>query len=386
MKKVFRICIFLLFAVLFANKEQAVSAAAPSGLWRNRSSCTSQETVRSVLDAPQKNNDFSRTYSKQVTENSNNTETSYVWHKDGVMPFDELIVSWNAIRPCTGKYTIFTRVKGKKWSGWLKYAEWGAMRQQSFSYSKDDVAQLNMVTVALKGGVLATEFEVKVEACGGAHLANLHKLYACLSNINKYVEAKVSPGLMSGFVDMVPQQSQKLLKHQRAKDMCSPTATSTVLSYFLEKLEKNEGGWVSSNSSILRTVIDPVDFAALVHDDGHDIYGNWVLNMAQAYDISGGKVPCCVERLASFDELYTYLRCDRPVVVSVQGPLKGSASPYQHGHLMVVIGWDALAKRVLCIDSAFGSNNTTKVWYDIDAFCKAWGRRKNLSYVFMPMD
>lgn len=310
---------------------------------------------------------FSQTYAHQVKVQANTTETFYIWREVSSQPFNELIVSWNALRPVVGTYTFFVRIKTKKLSGWLKYAEWGATRQHSFLYTKDEIAQSNIVTVTPKGGGLATEFEIKVEASGGADLANVHKLYACASNTQKYVSVKPAGSLESGFIEKVPQQSQMVLKHPRAKDMCSPTATSTVISYFLGKR------------------VDPLDFAALVLDSGHNIYGNWPLNGAQVYDISDGKVFCWVERLASFDELHSYLRRDCPVVVSIQGPIKGSASPYQNGHLIVVIGWDAKNKRVLCVDSAFKANNLTMVWYDSDEFCKAWGRHKNLSYVFMPL-
>ncbi len=331
--------------------------------------------ITTALGSEQKDSSFTRLYAHQVSAaGEESANASYAWHQQGVLPFNELIVSWNALRPKTGKYAFWVRLKGKEWSGWLKYAEWGAAGQQSFS-SRNNRARVNVDSVIPRDG-LATEFEVKVEATGGAELSDVRTLYACASNLNNYAVAKSIPGLESGFIDNVPQQSQMILKHQRAKDMCSPTSTSTVLSYFLTKAD---------GSFDRGEIVDPVDFAALAHDDGHDIYGNWVLNVAAAYDVSGGKIPCCVKRLTGFHALHDCLLRDCPVVVSVQGPLKGSATPYQSGHLMVVIGWDATAKRVLCIDSAFGTNNATKVWYDSDEFCKAWGRRKNLSYVFMPL-
>ncbi len=323
---------------------------------------------------------FSKTYSHQVSATSN--KLSSVWHEDGTFPFNELIVSWNALRPKSGKYTIYTRVKGKRWSNWIKSAEWGAGRQQSFSYTKDEVAQLEINCITLKRNALATAFEVKVDVSGGADLGSMRHLYACASNLNKYGIIKPSRNLRSGVIEHVLQQSQMVLKHSRARDMCSPTATSTVVSYLLGRINDY---WAPDNGKELRALFDAVDFAALAHDDTFDLYGNWVLNVAAAYDISGGKVPCRVERLASFDALHQYLLNDRPVVVSVQGPLRGSALPYAKGHLMVVIGWDAQNQLVCCIDSAFGSNKRTKVWYHSDDFLKAWGRRKNLSYVFMPL-
>ncbi len=308
---------------------------------------------------------FTQTYSHQIIATSN--ELSYVWQQSKTITFNELIVSWNAQRPQAGKYTLLVRVKGKKWSNWIKYAEWGARKQQSFSCSKDAIAQLEVGRISIKNNSYASAFDVKVEASGGANLTEAHHFYACVSNLSKYENIKPSRNLLSGEIEDFPLQSQMVLNHLRARDLCSPTSTSSVLSF------------------LLKGFVDPVDFAALAHDDACDIYGNWVLNVAAAYDISGGKIPCCVQRLASFDVLHSYLLEDCPVVVSIQGPLRGGALPYAKGHLMVVIGWDAQNRRVLCRDSAFKSNNETKVWYDIDDFRRAWGRRKNLSYVFMPL-
>jgi hypothetical protein len=324
---------------------------------------------------------FTKTYSHQL-QLTQETKTTYTWKEIKVFPFNELLVSWNAIRPKDGMFTIFIRVKGKKWSGWLKYAEWGASHQQAFSYVKDPVARLNGNAVTLKTNILASAFEIKVEASGGAQLNDFHCLNACVSNMNKYELSKPSRNLASVFIEQVPQQSQMILKHPHAKSMCSPTATSSVLSYFLQELSS---GTLQNNEPNRQGIVDPVDFATLVYDARHNIYGNWALNVAAAYDVSGGKIPCRVEHLPNFTALYKYICHNRPVIVSIAGPLSGGATPYKSGHLMVVIGWDAYKQRVLCIDSAFKSNKTTKVWYNGDGFCKVWGRRKNLCYIFMPL-
>ncbi len=302
---------------------------------------------------------------------------SYTWHEEAKIPFNELIFSWNAVRPRSGRYEFSIRIKAiDRWSCWIKYAEWGAFSQRSFSYCNDKIAQLNVDTLTVKKGLLATAFEVKIKAIEGALLDDVHFLYASVSNLDKYKIIKASGKLKSGFIDRVPQRSQMVIKHARANDMCSPTSTSTALSYFLQK---------NYVDLFYRGCLDPLDFAALAYDSGNDIYGNWVLNVAAAYDVAGGKLACRVQRLANFNELHSCLINDCPVVVSVKGPLRGGATPYKNGHLMVVIGWDAAKKRVLCIDSAFKTDKKTKVWYDGDDFLKAWGRRKNLSYVFVPL-
>lgn len=71
-----------------------------------------------------------------------------------------------------------------------------------------------------------------------------------------------------------------------------------------------------------------------------------------------------------------------PVIVSVRGPLTGSARPYAKGHLLVVIGYDSLNQKVICMDPAFPKDSETHVSYGLSDFVQAWNRRGNVAYVF----
>lgn len=96
----------------------------------------------------------------------------------------------------------------------------------------------------------------------------------------------------------------------------------------------------------------------------------------------GPKWNCWVERLNGFDEVYNQLLQGNPVVVSVRGPLKGSAAPYTKGHLMAVIGYRPIEHKVICMDPAFPSDQETIVEYDLEDFLQAWSRRGKIAYVF----
>ena len=69
-------------------------------------------------------------------------------------------------------------------------------------------------------------------------------------------------------------------------------------------------------------------------------------------------------------------------MISVRGPLPGSALPYKSGHLLVVIGFDAEEKEVICMDPAFNTNAETRVRYKLYDLLQAWKRRKNVAYTF----
>jgi hypothetical protein len=274
-----------------------------------------------------------------------------IWEESNTIPFNELILSWNGIRPSKSAWTFWVSLKEDEW---LKYAEWSADAQTSFK-SDGQFARAYQDIVTPRVG-LCTHFKVKVE---GEDLSGLHRLTVCLSDLTKH--AMIPPSQLTPILlKDVPRQSQQVLDHPRCKDFCSPTATTTAMSY------------------LLGHKIDPIAFAKRSHDQGFDIHGNWILNVAQCYHQSS--LPCHVERLPNFAALYAQLKKGRPVVVSVKGAIPGAPKPYNVGHLMCVIGFDG--QKVYCIDSGFPDNESTFIGYDLNDFLTAWGIRRNLAYVF----
>lgn len=292
------------------------------------------------------------------------TSREWIWEESKVNPFDELILSWNGMRPLSGKWVFWVRLKQKDWSPWLRYAEWSASSQRTFKSSSDGSWAESYQDAAYPKNGLCQAFQIKVTAEDGASLATLEALFACTSNLKKY---QISPpGRLSTIhLSNIQGQSQMVLAHPRFLDLCSPTSTSTALNYLIGC-----------------PLVDPSVFANKVSDEGFDIYGNWILNTAQAYEELKGSYQCHVARLNGFQDLHAYLKQSIPVVVSIKGPLPGGALPYSSGHLICVVGYDAEESRVYCVDSAFPSNETTLVSYSLPDFLEAWGRRKNLAYVF----
>ena len=282
---------------------------------------------------------FSKTYSSRQR----------VWQETHTFPFQELILSWNVIRPQQGHWTFWVSLQEGEW---LKYAEWGPDSQRTF-HSVGSFAESHQDAVTAKK--LCTAFRIRVE---GTELDQLHSLNVCVSNLARYslsMPQTLSPILLQN----VPRQSQFVLNHPRRKDLCSPTATTTALRYLMASVE-------------------PLDFARCSRDEGFDIYGNWILNVAEAYHRLHS--PCHVERLNDFTALHAHLMRGKPVVVSVKGMIPGAPKPYESGHLICVIGYEN--NRVYCIDSAFPDDASTFVGYDLGDFLTAWGTRRNLAYIF----
>ncbi|MBI3508446.1 MAG: C39 family peptidase [Chlamydiia bacterium] len=272
-------------------------------------------------------------------------------------PFDECILSWNSMRPEEQWRFWLSLHTPAGWSDWLLYAEWGATGQRTFQ-SDSPTAYTFQDTAHPKQG-LADGLRVRVE---GKNLSTDLKMIPCLSQLSQFglqmPSSPLSLVTLPGF-----GRSQIALPHPHAHRLCSPTSVVNAI----ERLTKQK--------------LDPLLFAQKVHDSGFDIYGNWVLNTAEAYCALGGAYRCYVTRLAHFEALHRYLLKRLPVVVSVKGELPGALLPYSEGHLLCVTGY-CPEKGVLCIDPAYKTDEATQAHYPLRPFLEAWGQRKNLAYVF----
>lgn len=287
------------------------------------------------------------------------------WKEEQTAGFDELMISWNASRPLDGGYVFYVSVYANEWSPWLPYAKWGAVGQAGFSEGvQSSLAKVDQDAVVVLDGKKATGFRVKIAIEGNASLDAVHSLHV-YTNSDRVQEAR-KPVCNSAKVCLpVSGISQIALPDERAKRLCSPTSTVATVRYLL------------GDSSI-----EPIAFAEKVWDSCFDIFGNWVLNVAEAAAMLGPDWSCWVERLAGFDAIYERLDLGTPVVVSIRGPLPGSAMPYTSGHLIAVVGYDPMKQKVLCVDPAFPSDHETSVSYDLADFVQAWERRGRVAYIF----
>ncbi|MFI0434772.1 MAG: C39 family peptidase [Parachlamydiaceae bacterium] len=289
----------------------------------------------------------------------------YQWKVEDLPPFNELILSWNGKRPLNGDYLFYIRLKTHGWSDWLLYASWGQNGQSTFAdITSDGTIQTFQDILNVMGDECATAFHINIVSKEDAPLSYITSLHVYINHDeHPEINMRARPGF-SVYLD-VPGSSQMHLNHPRNQDLCSPTSTAAVINFLLDHRR-----------------VDPIHFAQNVWDRGFDIFGNWVFNIAQASHEAGEKWSCWVERLKNFDEIYQKLADGIPVIVSVKGPLKRSASPYAIGHLIAVIGYDAIKNEVICMDPAFPSDDQTHVHYHFSDFVQAWSRKGKIAYVF----
>lgn len=305
-------------------------------------------------------------YHHTIDKGNANNE-SYCWEKNGAVNFNELLISWNSKRPAKGYYAIYASVhQSGSWSEWMHYADWGADGQKGdASNPESGVAKVYQDAVEVLNGEVGDGFKIKIVANGGANLANVHALHVNACVVDSIASKQFDETTKSSFIN-VRGISQMALPTPNNNRLCSPTATSAIVN-FLNGNDK----------------LDPIEFANRSWDGHFDIFGNWVFNVAEAYNqLNDTKYACWVERLDSFQGVIDSLERGFPVVISIRGPLAGSALPYESGHLIAVIGYDHESKMVSCMDPAFNTDSETIVKYELNDLIEAWARRKNVAYVF----
>lgn len=290
-------------------------------------------------------------------------QKSYTWTHPSIEPFNEMLVSWNALRPLKGQYVILVSVLHRNWSPWLLYAVWGSHGQYSFhETTPHSPVHTFQDQVELLDDEQATGFRIRIEACEGAALDQFISLFACTTQIG--APKQIFPPPAASIELPVKGLSQLCLTHPRSTSFCSPSSVTSVIHYHV-------------NTSVL----NPSDFAREVYDSGFDIYGHWPFNTAQSFVELGPPWQTCCARMAGFDSIINILKEGFPVIVSLKGHLTGSCMPYAAGHLIVVRGYDAPSQSVLCMDPAYPADEQTLTSYPLNEFMQAWGNRSNLAYI-----
>ncbi len=291
----------------------------------------------------------------------------FVYRQTDTMPFTQLILTWNALRPEKGTFIFKVSVKNaqtNKWDTLHNVALWG--KEQKSFFSKGVCSTFHYSRLEMEKNLLANGFEIHVEGDSDALINNLKALFVSICNQHEFISEPYelrAKGLSSCKVKRAVKKSQMMINHSRSNALCSPTSISMLV----QTLQKKH--------------VDPLKTAQYVYDPSLDIFGNWPFNMAHAFELASKRLFFYVMRPSSFKEIYERLKNNIPVAVSIRGPIRGGYTPYKNGHLLVVVGWDALNKKVICHDPASNEFEGVKVAYDLHDFIVAWERSRRLTYM-----
>jgi hypothetical protein len=288
------------------------------------------------------------------------SETSCYWEVADTDPFDELILTWNCLRPEIGGYFFFVSLKQNgEWSPLLYYGQWGSWGQMLFRDDPEDFFATSLRGVVAPKSGYSDGFIVFVHSD--------YPIGALSVFTNERTASSQNLSLTPILLGNPDKQSLITLRQNRYSDLYLTTAVS-----------------IAVNTLFKEKKINPVEFAAACYDQEFDAYDHWNLSAAQAYEALEGKYLVQVQRLPDFTALYSYLAQGCPVVVGIKGTLSGGPRPHYREHALCVIGYDPGTQRVHCIDPYFPVDNSTAVSYSLADFREAWEKRNNIACTFKP--
>ncbi|HEX6148320.1 C39 family peptidase [Nocardioides sp.] len=306
------------------------------------------------------------------------------WHEPG-FALTELIASWQATTP--GNSWVEVQVRGRtaqgRRSSWDTLGRWAAgdrhVRRTSAGAQGDDLADVNVDTWQVPGGVTAWQLRISLMRAGKAR-PTVRALGAVASRLPDVDDVTTSqPGVASGrdhVVLDVPRYSQMVHSGHYPRwggggqAWCSPTSLSMVLGYHDALPRPAAYSWVPDGHP------QPwVDHGArMTFDHAYDGTGNWPFNAAYAGNRLGVTGSAYVTRLRTLRQAERFVARGVPLVASISfgaGELDGAPISSTNGHLLVIVGFTR-SGNVVVNDPAARRNKGVRRTYDRGQFEDAW--------------
>ena len=337
------------------------------------------------------------------------------------LPFDYMILSWNAVTPEGSYIEIAGRVRvSGQWSKWLPWGSWATSAFVNVTGEtvmpgsapkterEDDLASVDPDELKVKGSPeqLADRFQYRLilyrtpiktsepsGEIGRDETSPRVSLVACsiknsapgqaIPRICPDEDAGTQVGLRNLDLDLdVPAYSQYRQDPKIANSICSPTSMAMAMTYH-------------------GVQVTPEDAAHGVRDHTVPMFGNWPFNTAF---VGSRGFRSYVDYLvpAEGDDPWGSVKREiaacRPVVVSVRYRKPGyEDSKYKEpevegvpinrtpGHLVLVRGftWKDGVEYVIVNDPAGATNEEVRRLYRADQFFKAWV--KKVAYLVIPI-
>jgi len=306
------------------------------------------------------------------------------WHAPG-FTLTELIASWQANTPRNSWVEV--QVRGRtargRHSSWDTLARWAAhdkhVRRTSVGGQGDDLANVNVDTWRVPGGVAAWQLRVNLMRAGKARptVSGIGAVASRLPDVDGVATSR--RGVASGpdhVVLDVPRYSQMVHSGHYpswgggGQAWCSPTSLSMVLGYHDALPPAAAYSWVPDGHR------QPwVDYAArMTFDHDYDGTGNWPFNTAYAGNRIGSDGRAYVTRLRNLRQAERFIARGTPLVASIAfgaGELDGAPISSTNGHLVVIAGFTRSGD-VVANDPAARSKQGVRRIYDRGQFEDAW--------------
>jgi hypothetical protein len=303
---------------------------------------------------------------------------------DPRMDWNELVPSWNIKDASNMQLVVEIRtVSGDQPSGFFCLGKWSGFEQPygsalavrtSLNDQKSEFGQVftdtfvsskltRQVEVRLKFSYVLLERESRIDKL----TEGFRSLNLSFRNSTRTPTERDSNKSGWGKTIEVPRKSQ--MSYENGSVLCSPTATSMLLSHWAKVEQKPE--WDVDVPAVVKGVYDPA----------YKGTGNWTFNTSFAGSLPGMKG--LVAHLQDIADIETLIDAGFPVVCSVSSSLlKGSPEAEANdGHLVVLVGFTADGKPVF---NDPGRSVEIRQVYESDAFLRAWSKSGRATYLIYP--
>jgi uncharacterized protein YvpB len=290
-----------------------------------------------------------------------------------VLPWNELIVSWNAACPPGSTLKVEARAfDGTNFTRFYNIARWSAEAgSQRTSFRNETDADATVDTDTLICRRLMSAAQVRLTLTGDKDALPQLKLVT-FSFLNSSAPCQVrEPNRAAwGITLSVPQRSQ--LGWPGASGWCSPTSLSMMLAWWSQQLHRPE------------LDVPVPDVAHAVFDQAYGGTGNWNFNMAYAGSFE--HIRAYATRFDDLREVEDCIVASVPVALSVSFDLlNGKDADMNNGHLIVIVGFTETGDVV--VNDPWPNpkkENSVRKLFARDRVINAWQRSKQTVYVVLP--
>ena len=292
--------------------------------------------------------------------------------------FEEAIASWNANTP-PGTW-IETQLRARiddRWTAWYILGIWASdtstIERHTVDRQDDADGYVDVETLVLnqdEAPAKAFQLKLRLFSADGVGLPDINRASVAFSRSPEKI-GRLTPGNPNRWDRFlaVPECSQ-MVYPDGGSVWCSPTSTSMVLDYW-------RGDGAACEPGVRAAVAGVFDWVY----EGH---GNWSFNTAY---VATRDFEAYVVRFANLAEAERWIGAGVPIVVSLAwapDQLTGAPLRSSSGHLMVLVGFDAVGNPVVN-DPAAPDDATVRHTYIREEFERIWlERRSGTGYLIYP--
>src|SRR5262245_53773365 len=290
------------------------------------------------------------------------------------MPWDELVVSWNAtLPPESGIEFEASAIHEDNATKFYSLGRWSerstVFPRESVLNQKDEDGDVKTDTLVLSRPAHCVQLRLTV---GGGDRSRVRLRFVGLSFFSATAKpAPMQPNYSAwGKAIDVPQRSQ--LAYEGGRGWCSPACVSMVLAHWASVLNRPE------------LDVEVPQVARAVHDPNWPGTGNWPFNTAFAGRADGMRA--YVARLDDLAELEEWIKAGVPVPISVPlDLLNGRRHEEGSGHLIVCVGFTEQGDAVVNDPWAeLAAGEKVRKLYPRKNIVNAWKTSKSTVYLIYP--